>query len=43
MKVIRFKEARLQAVLSRNMYSEHGFDALISPLAGQVCQSFTVV
>src|ERR1700730_16442916 len=39
----RFIEARLQAVSSRNMYSEHGFDARIGPDAGQVCQSFTVV
>src|SRR4029078_13074561 len=36
-------EARLQAVSSRNMYSEHGLDARISPEAGQVCQSLTVV
>ncbi len=39
----RFSEARLQAVSSRNMYSEHGFDALIRPLAGQVCHSLMVV
>src|SRR6266705_6970054 len=38
----RFSEARLQAVSSRNMYSEHGFDALIGPEAGQVCQSLMV-
>src|SRR5579862_8232319 len=25
------------------MYSEHGFDALIRPLSGQVCQSLIVV
>ena len=25
------------------MYSEHGFDALIAPAAGQVCQSLMVV
>jgi ribonucleoside-diphosphate reductase alpha chain len=42
-KVIRFNEARLQAVLSRNMYSEHGLEARISPLSGQVCQSLIVV
>src|SRR2546428_372434 len=36
-------EARLHAVSSRNMYSEHGFEARIGPEAGQVCQSFTVV
>ena len=40
---IRLSEARLQAVSSRNMYSEQGFDALISPAAGQVCQSLMVV
>ncbi|MNL75409.1 hypothetical protein D3C87_2012100 [compost metagenome] len=39
----RFNEARLQAVSSRNMYSEHGLDARIGPAAGQVCQSFIVV
>src|SRR3954463_10042307 len=38
-KASRFIEARLQAVSSRNMYSEHGFDAMIGPEAGQVCQS----
>src|SRR5580700_6002814 len=40
---IRFKDARLQAVSSRKLYSEHGLDALIRPLAGQVCQSLIVV
>src|SRR3974377_718607 len=35
----RFIDARLQAVSSRNMYSEHGLDAMIGPDAGQVCQS----
>src|SRR3954462_14820214 len=39
----RFREARLQAVSSRNMYSEHGFDAMIGPEDGQVCQSLMVV
>ena len=39
----RFIEARLQAVSSRNMYSEHGLLARIGPEAGQVCQSLTVV
>ena len=39
----RFSEARLHAVSSRNMYSEHGFDARIAPDAGQVCQSLMVV
>src|SRR5579859_7542212 len=42
-KVIRFSEARLQAVSSRNMYSEQGFEALIRPLAGQVCHSLIVL
>src|SRR5262249_4806296 len=42
-KAIRLSEARLQAVSSRNMYSEQGFDALIGPAAGQVCQSLMVV
>ena len=35
--------ARLQAVSSRNMYSEHGFEALIRPEFGQVCQRLIVV
>ncbi len=35
--------ARLQAVSSRNMYSEHGLEARISPPDGQVCQSLMVV
>src|SRR5215475_3997953 len=39
----RFSDARLQAVSSRNMYSEHGFEPRIGPDAGQVCQSLTVV
>src|SRR5271154_64972 len=39
----RFNEARLHAVSSRNMYSEHGLDATIGPEAGQVCQSLMVV
>src|SRR6195256_1838543 len=42
-KVKRLIEARLQAVSSRNMYSEHGLLARIGPEAAQVCQSFTVV
>src|ERR1700679_564014 len=40
---IRFSDARLQAVSSRNMYSEQGLEARIGPPAGQVCQSLTVV
>ena len=39
----RLSEARLHAVSSRNMYSEHGLDARIGPLSGQVCQSLMVV
>ena len=39
----RFSDAKLQAVSSRNMYSEHGFDAKIGPDAGQVWQSLMVV
>src|SRR3954452_25625123 len=42
-KASRFIDARLQAVSSRNMYSEHGLLPRIGPDAGQVCQSFTVV
>src|SRR5438477_10297990 len=41
--VSRLIEARLHAVSSRNMYSEHGLLARIGPDAGQVCQSLTVV
>ncbi len=40
---IRLSEARLQAVSSRNMYSEHGLEALIRPEFGQVCHSLMVV
>src|SRR5262247_277139 len=40
---IRFSDARLQAVSSRNMYSEQGLDALMRPLCGQVCHSLMVV
>ena len=40
---IRFSEARLHAVSSRKLYSEHGFEALIRPLSGQVCHSLIVV
>ena len=41
--IIRLREARLQAVSSRNMYSEHGLEARIGPDFGQVCQSLMVV
>jgi len=32
----------LQAVSSRNMYSEQGFEPRIGPSSGQVCQALTV-
>src|SRR3954470_24693591 len=38
----RFSEARLQELLSRLRYSEHGLDALIRPVSGLVCQSLIV-
>ena len=40
---IRLIDARLQAESSTCMYSEHGFDALIRPDSGQVCQRLIVV
>src|SRR5688572_33173264 len=40
---MRLSEARLQAVSSRNMYSEQGFEALMRPDSGQVCHSLMVV
>src|SRR6202000_1906676 len=40
---MRLADARLQGVSSRNMYSEHGLEARMSPDALQVCQSFMVV
>ena len=39
---IRLTLARLQAESSRNMYSEQGFEALIRPEFGQVCQRLMV-
>src|SRR5690625_4455996 len=39
---IRLREARLQAVLSRNIYSEQGLLPLIGPSSGQVCHSLIV-
>src|SRR5580698_10292600 len=39
----RLRLDRLQAVSSRNIYSEHGFDALIGPEFEQVCQRLMVV
>src|SRR5688500_8090700 len=40
---IKLMLARLQAVLSRNMYSEHGLLALIRPEFGHLCQRLVVV
>src|SRR3954462_11876805 len=40
---IRLMLARLQAVLSRNMYSLHGLLALMRPLLGHVCHLLIVV
>src|SRR5215218_9966643 len=38
----RLSDARLQELLSRDMYSEHGLDAVIRPVSGLVCQSLMV-
>src|SRR3989344_5652743 len=35
--------ARLHAELSKCIYSEHGFDAFILPVLGQVCHLFIIV
>src|SRR5580704_247472 len=40
--LVRFTLDRLHAVSSRNMYSEHGFDALIRPEFGHVCHRLMV-
>ena len=40
---IRLKLARLQAELSRNMYSEQGFDALMRAVFLLVCHLLMVV
>src|ERR1700733_16300819 len=40
---IRLSDARLQAVSSRNMYSEHGFEALMRAVFLEVCQRLIVV
>src|SRR5579862_4986291 len=40
---IRFKLARLQALSSRNIYSLHGFDALMRDVFFDVCHRLTVV
>src|SRR6185437_16071561 len=42
-KASKFKDARLHAVSSMNIYSLHGFDAWMRPSAGQVCHSLMVV
>src|SRR3989338_1768742 len=42
-KCAKLIDAKLHAVLSRNMYSLHGFDALMRPDFGQVCHSLIVV
>src|SRR4051812_19983522 len=39
----RLSDARLHAESSRNMYSEHGFDALIRAVLMHGCQSLIVV
>src|ERR1044072_8979019 len=43
MNFFMLSEARLHAELSRNMYSEHGFDALMRDVFGHVCQRLIVV
>src|SRR5579862_7616108 len=40
---IRLSEARLQAVSARNIYSEHGFEALMRAVFLEVCQRLIVV
>src|SRR5579864_3232073 len=40
---MRLSEARLQAESSRNMYSEHGFEALMRAVVLEVCQRLMVV
>src|SRR5580658_6228835 len=40
---IKFRDARLHAVSSRNMYSEHGFEALMRAVFLEVCQRLIVV
>src|SRR5215208_6451979 len=40
---IRFSDARLHALSSTCMYSEHGFDALMRPEFGDVCHWLIVV
>src|SRR5258706_11578418 len=40
--LVRLTLARLHAESSRNMYSEHGFDALMRDVFGHVCQRLIV-
>src|SRR5438105_7688636 len=40
---MRFIDARLHALSSIDMYSEHGLDALIRPVFGSVCHELIVV
>src|SRR5258706_14433144 len=40
---IRFSDARLHAESSRNMYSEHGFEALMRAVLMHGCQSLIVL
>src|SRR4051795_11523547 len=39
---IKLSEARLHDELSSDMYSEHGLEAVMRPVSGQVCQSLMV-
>src|SRR4051812_40031468 len=41
--LVRLSDDRLQAVSSKNMYSEHGLEALIFPVFAQVCHLLMVV
>src|SRR5437762_11211732 len=40
---MRLSDARLQAESSIDMYSEHGFEALMRPVFGSVCHELIVV
>src|SRR5262245_14478558 len=40
---MRLSDARLHAESSIDMYSEHGFDALMRPVFGSVCHPLIVV
>src|SRR5689334_6650762 len=40
---MRLSDARLHAESSIDMYSEHGFDALMRPVFGSVCHALIVV